>query len=120
MAKRRRTFQHQWNRFMAAVLFVLGAALSPTAPSETKETRVSKAEAAQLDAAGRIGNQLSALAVKLDGSGNDGDSDPILSAPSVFAWTGTSPLRDFPTPIQPATRADRPARDGDSRAPPSA
>ena len=120
MAKRRRTFQHQWNRFMAAVLFVLGAALSPTAPSETRETRVSKAEAAQLDAAGRIGSQLSALAVKRDGGGNDGDHDQFLPAPSVFAWTDGSPLRDVPTPGQPASRPDRPARDGDSRAPPSA
>ena len=35
MPKRRRTVQHLWNRFMAAVLFVLGAALSTAAPTES-------------------------------------------------------------------------------------
>lgn len=123
MAKRRRTVPHLWNRFMAAVLFVLGAALSPTAPVETKETRVAKAEATQLEAAGAIelGGQLSAdLAAKLDGTGNGGNEDQPALAPAVFALSDRAVPRASVTPGRRAAPADRPARDGDSRAPPSA
>ena len=120
MAKRRRTVQHLWNRFMAAVLFVLGAALNPVPPTETQETRVSRTEAAQLDIPAYIGRQLSAtLATKLDGSGDDdGDGQQAL-APVVF----TVPERDIRTAwlitSHTPSPAKRLARDGESRAPPS-
>lgn len=121
MAKRRRTVQHLWNRFMAAVLFVLGAALNTAAPAETQETRVSRAEATQLEAAAHIGRQLSAaLAAKLDGAGNDGSDEPPVLAPPVFTFADRVGRRASAISGQPARLAKRPARDGDSRAPPSA
>ncbi len=119
MVKRRRTVQHLWNRFMAAVLFVLGAALNPVPPSETQETRVSRAEATQL-AAAYIGRQLSAtLASKVDGSGND-DGDKAAIAPTVFTFAGRDTSPAWAIANEPTRRANRSARDGESRAPPSA
>jgi hypothetical protein len=121
MAKRRRTVQHLWNRFMAAVLFVLGAALSTVAPGETQETRVSKAGAAQLEAAAHIGRQpASTLSVRRDGAGNDGpDDQPALATP-LFTLADRAAGQPSAISTQPARRANRPPRDGDSRAPPSA
>ena len=116
MAKRRRTVQHLWNRFMAAVLFVLGAALNPVPPSETQETRVSRAESTQL-AAAYIGRQLSAtLASKARGSGND-DGDKAVIAPTVFTFAGRDTSLARAIANQPIRRANRLARDGESRAP---
>lgn len=121
MAKRRRTVQHVWNRFMAAVLFVLGAALSTAAPTESRETRVSKAEATQLEAAAQLGRQLSAtLAVKFDRAGNGGSDDQPAFAPSAFTFAAHATGPTSAISGQPARRINRPARDGDSRAPPSA
>jgi hypothetical protein len=121
MAKRRPTVQHLWNRFMAAVLLVLGAALSTAAQTESQETRVSKAGAAQLEAAAHIGRQLSStLAVRLDGDGNDGpDDQPTLATPP-FTLADRATGQPSAISSQPARRANRPPRDGDSRAPPSA
>lgn len=121
MAKRRRTVQHLWNRFMAAVLFVLGTALSTAAPTESQETRVSRAEATQHEAAAHFGRQLStALTVRLDGAGNDGVDDQPAFTPSIFTFTEKAAGQASATPGQPARRLNRAARDGDSRAPPSA
>ena len=121
MAKRRRTVQHLWNRFMAAVLFVLGAALSTAAPTESQETRVSKAGAAQLEAAAHLGRQLSStLAVRFEGDGDDGpDDQPALAAP-LFTLADRAAGQHWAISSQPAPRTHRPPRDGDSRAPPSA
>ena len=121
MAKRRRTVQHLWNRFMAAVLFVLGTALSTAAPTESQETRVSRAQATQHEAAAHFGRQLSTvLAVRLDGPGNDGVDDQPAFAPSVFTFAERAAGQASAIPSQPPRHANRPARDGDSRAPPSA
>ena len=106
---------------MAAALFVLCTVLSTAVPTETQETRVSRAEAAQLEAASHVWRQLgSAAAVKLDGGGNDGFDDPPAFAPSVFTFDERVPGRTSATANPPTPRPNRPARDGDSRAPPSA
>lgn len=121
MAKRRRTVQHVWNRFMAAVLFVLGAALSTAAPTESRETRISKVEATQLEAAAQLGRQLSStLAIKLHGASNGGSDDQSAFAPSIFTFADRATGQTSAISGQPARRINRPARDGDSRAPPSA
>jgi hypothetical protein len=117
----RPTVQHLWNRFMAAVLFVLGTALSTAAPTESQETRVSRAEATQLEAAAYVVRQLStALAIRLDGDGNDGADGQPAYAPSAFSLADRAGRRASPISSQPAWAPHRPARDGDSRAPPSA
>ena len=121
MAKRRRTVQHLWNRFMAAVLFVLGAALSTAAPTETRETRVSRAEAIQLDSAAYVGRQLSAaLATKIDGSCDDDRDHQLAFAPAVLTFADRDPGAAWLIASQPPPPAKRLARDGESRAPPSA
>jgi hypothetical protein len=120
MAKRRRAVQQLWNRFMAAVLFVLGAALNTAAPSETQETQVSRAEATQLKAA-LIGRQLSPLlGAKPDSAGHDGIGEQPASVPPVFTFAERVGRRVLAISSQPARRDNRPSRDGDSRAPPSA
>jgi hypothetical protein len=121
MATRRRTVQHLWNRFMAAVLFALGAALSTAAPTETRETSVSRAEATQLDTTAYVGRQLSAaLATKLDGSGDGDRDDQPAFAPAVFTFADREAGTAWLIASQPSPAAKRLARDGESRAPPSA
>jgi hypothetical protein len=120
MAKRRRAVQQLWNRFMAAVLFVLGAALNTAAPPETQETRVSRAEATQLEAA-HTGRQLSAaLGAKLDGAGNDGGDEQPALAPPVFTFAVRQAVGSPAISRHPARLTKRLVRDGQSRAPPSA
>jgi hypothetical protein len=121
MAKRRRTAQHLWNRFMAAVLFVLGVALSTAPPTETQETRVSRAASTQLDIASYAGRHLSTpLTTRLDGDGDDGFDDQPVLAPSVFTFAYRDAGLTQPIAAEPPRPAKRLARDGDSRAPPSA
>ena len=120
MAKRRRTVPHLWNRFIAAVLFVLGTALSTAAPVEAKETRVSKAEATQLEAAGRIGQLSADLGIKLDGAGDDRDNSQPAFPASFFVLADRPAARASAMHDRPAGQPKPSARDGDSRAPPSA
>ena len=106
---------------MAAVLFVLGAALNPVPPTETQETRVSRAEAFHLDTAAYIGRQLSAaLATKLDSSGGDDADEQPASVPSVLTFPDRETGAAWLIASQPPSPARRLARDGESRAPPSA
>jgi hypothetical protein len=108
-----------WNRFVAAVLLVLGAALNSAAVSETPETRVSRAEAAQLDAI-HAGKPAAALAAKLDSAGSGGVDDQPVLASSVLILTVRQTGRTSAVSGQPAQYPRRIARDGESRAPPSA
>jgi hypothetical protein len=119
MATRRPASVRQlWNRFVAAVLLVLGAALNSAAASETQETRVSRAEAAQLDAI-HGGHRAAAFSAKLDGASNDGLDDQPILASSVPILTVRPTCRTSAISGKPAEHPQRIARDGESRAPPS-
>ena len=119
MATRRPASVRQlWNRFVAAVLLVLGAALNSAAASETQETRVSRAEAAQLNAI-HAGHRAAALSADHDGASNDGVDDQPVLASSVFTSTVRHTCRTSAFSGQPAQYPQRIARDGESRAPPS-
>jgi hypothetical protein len=119
MLKRRRTVQHLWNRFMAAMLFVMGAALGAAAPSESQEARLSRAEASQIETGAQVKRQLSQpLDVRFDGAGVDGpEGQPVLTS-AIPLHSG----RPEGTPRGTSPRAARltspRGRDGDARAPP--
>lgn len=120
MEKRRRAVQHLWNRFLAAVLFVLGAALTTAAPPESQETRVSRAEATQLEAT-HVGRQLSVASdAKLDGACNGFIGKQGAYAVPVLTFATRKHGRVLAISSRPARAAERAGRDGGSRAPPSA
>jgi hypothetical protein len=120
MATRGPTVQHLWNRFMAAVLFVLGAALTPAASAESEGTRVSRAESRQLEAAALASRQLTAaLPGKLDGAGNDRSGEPAPFIAPVSAADSSKTGEPSAISRRPAWLAERLPRDGESRAPPS-
>lgn len=116
----RPTVQHLWNRFLAAVVFVLGTALSTAAVPESQETRVSRAERTQLEAAAEIGRQLSATVdARLQAASDNGSGDRHAAAvPSFFIHVAHAASGSAKA-TQPVRLAKWLARAGQSRAPPS-
>jgi hypothetical protein len=121
MQERRRTVQHLWNRLMAAMLFVMGAALGTAAPSETEETRLSRAQAGQFETGAGVKLQLAQSPdVSLDGAGADRIDGQLALTPAILRLPDRPAAAVPAIPLRPVWRRFAPARDGDTRAPPSA
>jgi hypothetical protein len=120
MQSRRHAVQQIWNRFIAAVLFVLGAALSTAALPEPQETRMSRADRTQLDAT-HSGHRLCFVRdAPRDCANNDSRRGSLYVTLLAFDPAPSENGRPFAVSRRPAPPARSGVRNGDSRAPPSA
>jgi hypothetical protein len=106
---------------MAAMLFVVGAALGMAAPLETEDTRLSRADAGKFETGSHVKRLAQSLEVRPECAGVDEVHDLPVStldipshpsdSPAVTAWAMSHNSAGLTPPR---------VRDGDSRAPPSA
>lgn len=122
MLQRRRTVQHLWNRLMAAMLFVMGAALGSASPSETDETRLARAETGKFETGFQSKRLVPKSEIRLEHPSVDEISDQPVSTSDILRPPYDSPTTFLPWAISnsPVRLTSSRIRGGETRAPPSA